>query len=278
MRGGPRLRVARPGRGAAWRRPVLVTVVVLVLLIALTAVADVVIARRAESRITTALRCATGDDSIAPELSLGRTPVLLQLVSGSFGTVTIDGLPVSSISTAGRAADLLGAGEVDLTLHDVGPGRPVTVGSATASATIGWDALTERLGSAGDAEDDAAQALSGATFGWQDGLLAVTLQQRMLGAPLTVLMRLEVDGTSLTLTPETVAVGDRLVQASLLAGLAGRLGTGAGNPLDPRTVDLDLPEGVTLQAVSGGDAGLGVDLAVAPDALGKRGNGGGCLG
>lgn len=129
--------------------------------------------------------------------------MLLQLATGSIGEVRISGVPMAALGTAGALA-----GDLDLTLHEVEVGRPPTIGSMDASVTVGWDALAERLGS----------TLAGATLGEQDGKVAVTLTQQMMGQPLRVLMGLAVEEGSLVMTPETVAVGERQFQASLSPG------------------------------------------------------------
>lgn len=133
-----------------------------------------------------------------------------------------------------------------------------------ASTTVAWDVVTDRLGSAAD-------GLSGATLGEEDGLLAVTLTQSVLGQPVKVLMSPKTDGDSLVVTPETVVLGNRQLQASLLSGLAGGLGGLNGrtgeNLLEPRTVKLDLPKGASLAAVAVRPDGLAVDLTIDPAAL-----------
>jgi hypothetical protein len=238
---------------------IIIVATVLALLVALGVATDVFLTRRVEHRLTEALRCVTGDESLSPGVSLGSTPLLLQMVSGKLDTVDITGIPADDLASK----KLLGSGDIDLTLHGVHAGKPPSIGSMDASATVGWDAVTDRLRSAAD-------GLSGATVGEQDGLLAVTLTQQLLGQPVKVLMSAKTDGGSLVAL-ETVVLGNRQLQASLLSGLAGGLeGSGTGqNPLEPRTLDLDLPAGASLSSVEVRPEGLAVDLAITPAALGN---------
>ncbi len=241
------------------RRVVVIVATALTLLVAVGVVSDVVLTHRVEHRLTEAMRCVTGDDSLNPGVSLGSTPLLLQMASGKLSKVGITGLPMDSLG-----AGSLGSGDVDLTLHNVDVGKPPKIESVDASTTVAWDAVTDRLGSADG-------GLSGATLGEQDGLLAVTLTQQLLGQPVKVLMSATMDGDALVITPETVVLGNRQLQASLLSGLSGGLGGfggGAGeNPLKSRTVKLDLPKGASLSSVAVRPTGLAVDLTIAPTAL-----------
>lgn len=283
----PRPAVGAAGsvRGARYRRRVLAYLLggLLVLLVVLAA-ADLLIERRAKDRMTDALRCISGDSSLDPDISLGGTPVLVQAISGRFATIRVADVPATALLPApdetsdtggdngndtGTIRDLLAGQSVDLTLHDVGLGSPASIGSVTASDTIGWDILTETLGSAGN--------LGGATLGEQDGQLAVTLAQQVMGQPLEILMTVTADGSAVVLTPETVVLGSRQVRATLLSGLVGGLGNGDQNPLEPRTVDLDLPDGANLSAASVESGGLRVDLAMTSAGLAGA-TGSGCLG
>lgn len=234
------------------RRKVIAGSVLAAVLLTLSVTADVVVTRQAESRIARALGCATGNDSLSPEVSLGRTPVLLQLLTGDLDQVKVSGLVL----------DALPVGELDVTLHGVEPGKPPSVESMEVSATAGWDSVTERMG----------EAFAGAGLGERDGKMALTLQRQMMGRPVQVLLGLSSDGGSLVATPETIVLGDRRIQASLLAGM---IGEGEANPLEARTVDLDLPDGASISSVAVTPEGLAVDLAVTPGALG---GGSGCLG
>ncbi|GAB3279704.1 hypothetical protein [Kineosporia babensis] len=175
----------------------------LVMLIALIT-AEFVVAHQVRSRITEALSCAA-DGAATPEVSLGHTPVLLELATGGLGPVTL---------------------------------------------TFDYDSVAERIGAQ-------VQALSGATLGEQDGLLTITLQEQMLGRPLKVLLDLTTDGSSLVLTPQSLVIGDRQVQAALLQRL-----TGEQDALEPRTFDPELPEGVSLEKVSATSDGLAVTVAI----------------
>lgn len=269
----------------------------LVLLLASTVTADLLVSARVKDRLTGALRCVSGDDSLDPDISLGRTPVLLQLVTGEISTIHITGLSAQALrsstadptdrtdltdltdqdetagsgDSAASGGELLDAADLALTLHHVSPGTPVSIGSAVASATVGWDALTDRLTST-------TADLDGAELGADDGMIAVTLARQVMGQSLEVLMSVAVEDSALELTPQTVVIGQRRIQASLLSGLVGGLGNGDQNPLEARTVDLDLPDGATLRSAEVGSDGLTVDLAMSADDLGDASGGSDCLG
>ncbi|GLY31544.1 LmeA family phospholipid-binding protein [Kineosporia sp. NBRC 101731] len=268
--------------GRISRRRVMAALTVVVLLVVGMVVGNIFLTSRLQDRVRAQMRCVSGDDSISPTVSTGSKPLLLDLVSGTIGTVTISGFPASGLGVENkdgqaRAAGMLGDSDLTLTLHDVGLRGDRTPTSAEVSATVSWSAISDRLSQAGQADDgdDSGQAvanmLAGAKISERDGQLAVTLPQQMAGQSVQVLMVLAVSEGDLTLTPETVVIGQRAIRASLLAGFAGAGAGGAGSgiakALQPRTMDLDLPDNVSLQSAEATPEGLAVKLGVDPDRL-----------
>ncbi|GAB6898764.1 LmeA family phospholipid-binding protein [Kineosporia succinea] len=262
--GAPAAGSGRAATRPRWHRPAVVAAGVVVVLLGLVVAADVVVARQVRGRIVASLRCATGTADLTPDVSLGGTPVLLQLLSGHLGRVSVSGVPSSALGDGATGQELPVTGDVDLILSDVTPGRPPSIGAATATVTVDWDALTDRL-------TEAAPALDGATLGEQAGMLAVRPTRQVMGRSVQLLMSLSTEKSSLVLTPTTVVIGDRRIQASLLTGLLGE--SGADDQLAPRTVDLDLPEGAAL--VSAGVSADGLVVGTSVDVAAFRGTGSG---
>lgn len=238
------------------RRWVLVSASCVVLLVVLAVVANVVLTRYVKDRVVQVLRCATGDDTITPTVSLGRTPLLVGLASRELDQVTISGLSPSSIQTmdgvataADPSSDAL-VGDLSITLHGVGLGDPPTTKSADASVRLGWDGLQGALsgssvssGSFGAPGAADSAELAGATLAEEDGLLAVSLAEKVGGRSVKVLVSLQPNGDSMTVTPQSVVIGGRRIGVGLVSLLAGDALQDANGEsrLKPREVDLDLP-------------------------------------
>ncbi|MCD5353445.1 LmeA family phospholipid-binding protein [Kineosporia mesophila] len=248
------------------RRWLVVVAVCLVVLAVLVVVANVMVTRYVKDQVVRVLRCATDDDTLDPTVSLGSTPLLFGMVSGEVRTVTIGGLSTTAVSGLDTQKPVsVPKGTLSVTLDGLGVRKPHSVESAQAAVHLPWDGLGGRLASEAD--------LSGATLAAKDGLLAVTLAEKVAGEPVTALVSIEADGDSLTVTPESVIVGGRQIGIGLVSLLAGDLldDENGESRLKPRTINLDLPEGTTLEAVKVQSEGLDLDLGIDPAQIGKSG-------
>ncbi|MDP9826126.1 hypothetical protein [Kineosporia succinea] len=273
---------AAPG-GRRQRRWPAVTAAVVVLLLVLGVGANVWATRYTKDAVVRVLRCVTGDESLSPTVSLGETPLLMGLVSRTVDRITISGLSTTSIAAVAAPATAAGdtdassgipLGSLTVTLTGVGLGDPPTMDSAHAALTLPFDGLSGKLTSSADPED--AGELNGASLTAQDGLLAVTLAEKVGGRPVKVLVRLEPGGDTLTATPESVVVGGRTVGVGLVSLLTGDLlqDENGESRLKPRTVDLGLPAGTTLETVGVRPEGLALGLAVDPAQVSRAGTAG----
>lgn len=222
------------------RRPLAVTAGVLAAVVVLAAAADVLLERTARERIARAARCQlrpTGPVSAELSGSLAG----LRLLTGRVGTVHIEAEDVRRGGTSlSVAADL----------HEVTTKGRTSGGSATA--TISYDELRKRLGSA------AAGLMPG-----DDGHGGLVLTGTFVGIPLpvTVHTRITTAADSLTVAPTDVSILgenfalDRLAARPNTAGLAAKL--------KPRTVRApELPAGVRLTGTHAGSDGLGLTLSI----------------
>jgi LmeA-like phospholipid-binding len=222
------------------RKPLMVTAGVLVGVMVLAAAADVLLERTARERIARAATCElrpTGPVSAELSGSLAG----LRLLTGRVGTVHIEAEDVRRGGTSmSVAADL----------HQVTTKGSTSGGSATA--TISYDELRKRLGSA------AAGLMPGA-----DGHGGLVLTGTFAGIPLpvTVHTRITTAADSLTVAPTDVSILggnfplDRLAARPDAAGLAAEL--------KPRTVKApELPAGVRLSGTHAGGDGLGLTLSI----------------
>jgi hypothetical protein len=285
------------------RRWVLALASGLVVLVALGVVADLVLTRYVKDGVVQALRCATGNDKVTPTVSLGGAPVLVGLATRKLDQVTISGLSPaamdqasssSAAASSGSSGPALKDGKLTITLHGLGLGDPPSLKSAEAAVWLPWAGLSDTLTAtpspssspspspspSSDSDSD-SDDLAGATLGAQDGLLAVTLPQEVAGKPLKVLVSLEPDGGSMTVTPESIVVGGRKIGVGLISLLAGDLlkDKNGESRLKPRTVDLDLPGGTTVHSLKVETGGLAMDLDIDPALVRENGGAGAdCLG
>lgn len=234
-------------------------------LVALAGVTNLLVTGYVKDSVVKVLRCATGDEAITPEVTLGDKPMLVDLASRDVDRITISGLSPAVMATTPLSG--FPDGDLSITLNGVGLGSPPSMKSAQASVQLPWDAVTP-LAVASSPED-----LTGASLGEEDGLLSVALPEDVGGRPLQVLVALEPDGTSLKVTPEAVVVGGRRIGIGLVSLLAGDLLKDENNQsrLEPRTVDLELPRGATLAGVEARPEGLGLDLDIDPALVREQG-------
>ncbi len=289
-----------PGRRWFRRRWVLALGSGVVVLAVLAVVANLVLTRYVKDGVVQALRCATGNDTVTPTVSIGGAPVLVGLASRKLDQVTISGLSPTEMDDAAAADPALGGGDLTITLHGLGLGDPPSLKSAEAAVWLPWDGLSNTLGetptpspsastdsgsdsgsgSGLDSGSDAAD-LAGAKLGAEDGLLAVTLPQKVGGQPLKVLVSLKPDGGAMTVTPESIVVGGQKIGVGLISLLAGDLlkDKNGESQLKPRTVDLDLPGGTTVHSLQVQSGGLAMDLDIDPALVREDGGRGpDCLG
>jgi hypothetical protein len=222
------------------RKPLVVTASVVAGVLVLAAVADVLLERTARERIARAARCElspTGPVSAKLSGSLAG----LRLLTGRVGTVHIEAEDVRRNGTSmSVAADL----------HQVTTKGRTSGGTATA--TISYDELRKRLGSA-------AAGLSPGSDG--HGGLVLTGTFAGIPLPITVHTRITTAADRLTVAPTDVSVLgedfplDRLAARPNTAGLAATL--------KPRTVKApELPAGVRLTGTHAGAGGLGLTLSI----------------
>lgn len=234
------LQERRPARTARRPRRTVLLVTTGVALTAVTAagVADAAIEHTARQRIVKAAACRlrpTGTVSA----HLSGTLAGLRLLTGDVGTVRIDADDVRR--------DGIGL-SVSAELHDVTTKGATSGGTATA--TIGFGQLRQRLGSA------AAGLAPGG-----DGSGGLVLTGTLAGVPLpvTVHTRLTTTSDTLTVAPAYVSVLGRDFAVSRLGGTPA--GAGLARRLAPRTVRLPgLPSGVRLTGARAGDDGLVLTL------------------
>ncbi|MEU7060215.1 LmeA family phospholipid-binding protein [Streptomyces sp. NPDC046197] len=131
----------------------------------------------------------------------------------------------------------------------------------TATATVGYDEVTRRLGSLGD----------GLTAGGQGGDLILGGSVGRLGLPVTVRAKVSTTSDAFTITPTTVSALGRSMAVDDLAALPAA--SGLRDELEPRTVAVTgLPRGVALTSAHAADNGLVLTFSI--DA-GPPGAGGG---
>ncbi|MER6278022.1 LmeA family phospholipid-binding protein [Streptomyces sp. NPDC059688] len=122
----------------------------------------------------------------------------------------------------------------------------------TATATVGYDQVTRRLGALGD----------GLTAGGQDGDLVLGGSVGTLGLPVTVRAKVSTTSDAFTITPTTVGVLGRNVPVDDLDALPAA--SGLRDRLKPRTVAVTgLPRGVALTSARAGGDGLALNFSIA---------------
>ncbi|MGW1917748.1 LmeA family phospholipid-binding protein [Streptomyces sp. NPDC002076] len=122
----------------------------------------------------------------------------------------------------------------------------------TATATVGYDQVTRRLGALGN----------GLTADGQDGHLILAGSVGRLGLPVTVRATLATTAHAFTITPTTVDVLGRSVAVDDLADLPAA--SGLRDELRPRTVAVTgLPHGVALTSAHAAGDGLVLGFSIA---------------
>ncbi|MGW7822062.1 hypothetical protein ACWGLF_28975 [Streptomyces puniciscabiei] len=122
----------------------------------------------------------------------------------------------------------------------------------TATAIIGYDQVTRRLGAPG----------SGLTAGGEDGDLILAGSVGRMGLPVTVRTTLSTTAHAFTITPTTVTVLGRSVAVDDLAELPAT--SGLRDELERRTVAVTtLPHGVALTSAHAAADGLVLDFSIA---------------
>jgi len=263
---------APPVTGRRWPRRLVAGGAAAVAVVTLLVAADVVLTRSVRSGVVRVLQCLGGGDPGDPQVSVDG-PVLVDLVGREIDEITVRGLSPTVLeraaqggSTGTSAAALTADADITLTLHGVSIGDPPTLRSAEVMVGLPWDTLTTTLA---DSWSDPAADPQIVGLAEQDGLLAVRLDEQVAGAPVTVLVSLEPDGGRVTATPRSVVLDGRTIGVGLLSLLGGDLLRNAdgSDRLAPRTVDLELPDGVSLSAVTVRPDGLEADLSIDPDQL-----------
>ncbi|MEU4037389.1 LmeA family phospholipid-binding protein [Streptomyces collinus] len=219
-------------------------------LAALTCATDLLVEHRTEERV--AARAASRLKPHGPVHASLSTPLAgLRTLGGEVGDVEVSAADVH------RQHAVM---DVTVRLKDVTTGGDSAGGSATA--TVGYDQVTRRLGALGD----------GLTAGGQDGDLVLAGTVGRLGLPVTVRARLSAGSGAFTVTPTTVNVLGRGVAVADLDALPAA--SGLRDRLKPRTVAVTgLPRGVALTAAHATGDGFALDFSIAagpaPDGVGK---------
>ncbi|QKW49606.1 DUF2993 domain-containing protein [Streptomyces buecherae] len=189
-------------------------------------------------------------------VSLGGTPVLVQLARGSFPHVEVEGSDATFRNFTGVSFD---ADLADVVRED----GALRVGSSRVRAELSAEAIAASVASGGAGDGDAANGglLGGGSGGGggRTGLVVTTdpasgqlVAHAGPGQLVTVAMRPRIDGEALTLDRTGVSVGDRPVPDRVadrwLAGL-------------PRSLDLsELPLELRPDTLTVTDDGLRMDL------------------
>ncbi|MEU6587734.1 hypothetical protein ABZ923_00600 [Streptomyces sp. NPDC046881] len=205
-----------------------------------TGATDLLAEHRAEERIVTrATRGLTPDGPVHADLT---TPLAgLRTLGGEVGDVEV------SAEGVHRQHAVL---DVNVRLKDVTTNGDSAGGTATA--TVGYDQVTRRLGALGD----------GLRAGGQAGDLILTGSAGRLGLPVTVRAALSTTAHALTITPRTVNVLGRSVAVDDLAELPAA--SALRDELAPRTVSVGaLPHGVALASAHAAGDGLVLGFSIA---------------
>ncbi|MEU9481145.1 hypothetical protein [Streptomyces sp. NPDC048191] len=206
----------------------------------LTSATDLLVEHRTEERVVTqAARRLKPDGPVHADLT---TPLAgLRTLGGEVGDVEVRAKGVHR-----RHAVL----DVTVHLKDVTTNGDSAGGTATA--TVGYDQVTRRLGTLGNA----------LTAGGQDGDLILAGSVGPLGLPVTVRATLSTTAHAFTITPTTVSVLGRSVPVQDLADLPGT--SGLRDELGPRTVAVTaLPHGVALTSAHAAANGLVLGFSIA---------------
>jgi AcrR family transcriptional regulator len=223
-----------------FRKPLVVTALVVTAALVLTAVADVVVEYTVRHRIAQAAACKLRPSG-AVSARFGGTLAGLRLLTGELGTLRISARDVRRDGIAMS---------VDVELYDVTTKGATSGGRA--SATVGYAQLGGRLGSA------AAGLAPG-----PDGSGGLVLTGRLAGIPLplTVHTRLTTTASTLTVTPAYLS----LLGADFPLGRASanRTTSALARKLAPRTVRLPgLPAGVRLTGARATGDGIVLTLTL----------------
>lgn len=222
------------------RTPLLVTAVVTTSVLAVAALVDIGVEHTAQQRVVRAAACRL-ETSGPVSAELTGTLAGLRVVTGNLGSVHIAAGHVRRYGT-----DM----DIAADLHDLSTDG--TISGGTATATIGYDQLQERLAGAQTAAKDMR-------VGGDGSGLTLTGKVGTLGIPVTVHTRLSTGADSLTVTPSSITVLGQDIPVARLSTVpgAGRL----TQQLTPHTVHLpDLPSGVRLVSARPDDKGLTLAL------------------
>jgi hypothetical protein len=171
----------------------------------------------------------------------------LRTLAGDVGDVRIDARGVQNHNTT-----------LDLHLNLQGVTTAGTIGSAAASAVIGFDELQKHLTHPAATTSPNSPAAP-ATLGDDGTDLAFT--ETLRGMPVTVVAALSTTPDSLTITPTGLRMLGRAIPISALSPTAA---SGLAGKVRPRTINLPhLPAGTALTSASAGPDGLTLNLAVA---------------
>ncbi|MBS2533883.1 DUF2993 domain-containing protein [Catenulispora sp. NF23] len=227
------------------RRHVLLAAGTALTLTAATAV-DLAVEHTARHRIAQKVACRLHPSGgISADLT---SPLAgLRTLTGDVGDVRVDARGVRNHNT-----------DLDLHLNLRGVTTAGTVGSATASAVIGFDELQKHL-TRPAVTTGPNSPTAPATLGDDGTDLAFT--QTLRGMPVTVVAALSTTPDSLTITPTELQVLGRSVPISALSPTAA---SGLADKLKPRTIHLPhLPAGTALTSATAGPDGLSLNLAIA---------------
>ncbi|WP_030343562.1 LmeA family phospholipid-binding protein [Streptomyces sp. NRRL S-1022] len=232
------------------RKTLLVLAVTAAVTALLTSATDLLAEHRAEERIVArATRGLRPDGPVHADLT---TPFAgLRTLGGEVGDVE-----VSAEGVHRQHASM----DVTVRLDDVTTDGDSAGGTATA--VVGYDQVTRRLGTSGN----------GLRAGGRAGDLILTGSAGRLGLPVTVRATLSTTPHALTITPTTVSILGRSVAVTDLAGLPGA--SALREELTPRTVPVGaLPHGVALTSAQAADDGLVLGFSIpagpTPNTAGK---------
>ncbi|QTD96662.1 DUF2993 domain-containing protein [Streptomyces cyanogenus] len=206
----------------------------------LTGATDLLVEHRTEGRIVTrAAHRLRPDGSVRADLT---TPLAgLRTLGGEVGDVEVSAKGVHRQHAV-----------LDVTVHLKDVTTNGDSAGGTATATVGYDQVSRRLGAMGN----------GLTADGQDGDLILSGNVGRLGLPVAVRATLSTTAHAFTITPTTVSVLGRSVAVDDLAELPAT--SGLRDELRPRTVALtSLPHGVALTSAHAADDGLVLGFSIA---------------
>jgi hypothetical protein len=206
----------------------------LVLLVAVAVVADRVAAGVAE-RAAAAEVTRQVDVAGTPDVTIAGFPFLTQLVARDLDDVRV--------RAEGMGAEGVELGDVDIRAHGVVLAEPLTARTVRLTGTVRQPDLQRLVDQA-----------TGMTLSVDTGTDGVTLGTTVLGQPLEVQAVPEVSDGTLRLTPASITLADKAVDAGAVRALLGT------NLLDVAVPLGDLPFGMTLADVTPRDDGVRVTL------------------